>query len=318
MDGLLHSLVTTDNPNIKVPALRVVRNSGKRLRPIMLIAAAWNKQKQIDETTIASCAALEMAHISTLVHDDIIDNSSKRRGEPTINIQEGVNSAILAGDYLLAVAIAQASTVSKEVAQLLAISIATVCDGQSQEMADNFNLGRSMDNYLETIRKKTAALMSAACQIGGLCAGSSPKEVEALGRFGGAFGMSFQLVDDLLDFLSTAEVLGKPVGNDMKEGVYTMPLIIALKGTNSSEMKTCLGKNPKLSEVVDILSRSGAIDKTLLEVQNYNADAVRAISDFDKSGLSKLPDFYLESALKKCVVDPYPKYRAGQAVIANG
>jgi geranylgeranyl pyrophosphate synthase len=318
VDDLLCSLIVADSPSIRDPALRILRNGGKRLRPILVIAAASSRSKKIDDNVIASCAAIELAHIGTIVHDDIIDKADVRWGEPTINSQEGVDNAIIIGDYLLSIASAQAATVSKEVAHVLASTIATVCDGQSQETSDEFNVNRSIDSYLATIRKKTAVLISAACQIGGLCADLPAAQVDALVRYGEAFGMTFQLIDDVLDFLSTSEIMGKPVGNDMKEGVYTMPLLLALQGPSNAIVAPWLGKTPSTHpvqpEVVDTLLHSGAIKKTLAEVRRYNLDAVNAISEFGDSdlviGLSKLPDYYLDWALKKCVVVVEPDAKA--------
>lgn len=303
----LEKVLVKDNPSLREPALRLIKSGGKRLRPFFVIAAASSQGGNVGDDVIVSCAAIELAHIGTLVHDDIIDDADVRWGIPTVNAKEGVSNAILVGDYLLALASAEAAKVSKEVAYIIASTIAEMCDGQSQETNDNYNVERSIESYLETIYKKTAALTSAACRIGALCADLPSKQVEALARYGEAFGMAFQITDDLLDLLSTTEAMGKPVGNDIKEGVYTLPLLLALQGEDRDEVRLWLEKNPiskpKQNKIVETLRRSGAFDATLKETRRYNDIAAASVRDLGKNntveGLVRLPDAYLNWALKK-------------------
>jgi geranylgeranyl pyrophosphate synthase len=297
----------SDAPGIKVPALRVVRNGGKRLRPILVIASALSSGGKINDDVITAACAIELAHVATLVHDDIIDNSNLRRGTPTINSQEGVDDAIIVGDYLLSLAIAQAAVVSQKAAYILASTIATVCEGQMQETNDEYNVDRTIPNYLSTIRKKTGALIAAACRIGGVCASLPDKDIDMLAQYGEAFGMAFQLTDDVLDFLSTTELMGKPIGIDVKEGVYTMPLLLACEGSSGKLVKSWLGKNPRNpathTQIVDTLLKEGAFDKSQIEIRKYNDLAARAIKTIGNNpilaGLSELPYAYQELALKK-------------------
>lgn len=303
----LEEILIKDNPNLSEPSLRLINSGGKRLRPFLVIAAASSQGGKIDDKVITSCTAIELVHIGTIVHDDIIDNADVRWGATTVNKQEGVNQAILVGDYLLALAAVQATNVSQEVGYIIANTIATMCDGQSQETADEYNIDRSIESYYTTIRKKTASLTSAACRVGGLCVGIPNAQIEALSKYGESFGMAFQLVDDLLDFLSTSEAMGKPVGNDMKEGVYTLPLLLALKGPSGKQIRSWLGKHPDTyvdrSEIIDSLMKTGAIEATLTEVRRHNKTAAATIRRLGDNkvlnGLSKLPDIYLKWALQK-------------------
>lgn len=310
VDTALQSLVTTDNSSLREPSLRLVRSEGKRLRPCFVIAAALAQGSKVGNDVITCATAIELVHIGTLVHDDIIDDAELRWGVRTTNAQEGVNHAILVGDYLLALASAQAASVSKEVAYIVATTIAELCDGQSQETADNYNVERSMEAYLETIRNKTAALTSAACRVGAVCANLPHEQVEALAKYGEAFGMAFQITDDLLDFLSTSEAMGKPVGNDIKEGVYTLPVLLALQTEYRDDLRKWLGKNPdskaQQEGIIETLRRSGVFVATLEEIQKYNEIAAASLSGLEKSkvvvGLASLPDVYLSWALKKQTV----------------
>jgi heptaprenyl diphosphate synthase len=299
----LEAIVAANDSPLREPSLRLIRGSGKRLRPFLAIAASQSRGHAIDDAVLAGCTALELVHIGSLVHDDIIDDATTRWKTPTVNAIEGVDQAILVGDYFLALAAATAATVNVEVAHVVASTIAVMCEGQSQEMLDSYNLERSKASYLDTIRKKTAALTSASCRVGALSAGLSTQHVEALAEYGEAFGMAFQITDDLLDLLATAESIGKPVGNDIKEGVYTLPVLLALHGKYRDELSELLETNPNQAILVGLLKRSGALEATLGEIQKYNNRAVASLKKFEDnkviSGLSQLPETYLSWAMYK-------------------
>jgi len=266
--------------------------------------------KKIDSSVITSCVAIELIHTASLIHDDIIDHARSRRGVQTISAKEGVNDAILVGDYLFGLAAVQAASISKEVAGELAEAMVGLCDGQSRELADSYNTERSINSYLETIHGKTAMLSRAACRIGGLCGSGTETQIDSLGRFGEAFGMSFQLIDDLLDLLSSDKDMGKPVGNDIKEGVYTLPLLISLSGSSASKVRSYLTSNraapTKNAEIVSILMSDGSISETVKRIKHYNNTATKALADFSANavvgGLSSLPVVYLKWALSKSSV----------------
>ncbi len=306
----LIDVVTTDIGGLKKPTLRIVRTPGKRLRPALVIAAASLTGKKIDGHVIAAATAIELIHIASLVHDDIIDGATLRRRTPTINSKEGVSSAILTGDYLQALAYTQATTSGKAVTSIVATAFAAMCEGQMQELSDSYNANRSVKSYLATIHNKTALLMAAACQIGGQCAELPIHQVEALRKYGEAFGMAYQLVDDLLDILATSVTLGKPVGNDIKEGVYTLPVLLALQGSAAQQVGSWLGQNPARSPepalVVKTLVEDGSLQKTLLDARRYCRQASQAMEALDDSpivkGLAKLPQMFLDSSLKKQTV----------------
>jgi geranylgeranyl pyrophosphate synthase len=289
-------VASSDNPDIREPALRVVRTGGKRLRPVLCLAAALSRGGKINDSVISAASAIELAHIATLIHDDIIDDSDLRRGIPTINSREGVDNAIIIGDYLLSLALVQAATASKEAA----------CEGQMQEKNDEYNVNRSISSYLTTINKKTAALTAAACRIGGLCGNLADEDIYMLAQYGEAFGMAFQITDDVLDFLSTTKLMGKPVGNDVKEGVYTMPLLLAIQGSSGELVKSWLGRKPSSHAsrelIVTTLSQDGAFDESQAEINKYNniaASSIKADGSTVLIGLSELPHVYEQLALKK-------------------
>lgn len=304
--------VAADNPFLSEPVARLLAVRGKRLRPTLLIAAASIQTADISESVIAGCVAIELIHIASLVHDDIIDEAATRWNIPTISAKEGIGRAVLVGDYFLARATQQAATVNAEVAGIASSVIAELCEGQAYELADAHNIGRTMTSLLRAMRSKTAALMSASCRIGALCAAYTPEQVAALGRYGDAFGMAFQFLDDALDFLSTPELSGKPTGNDVREGTYTMPLILALGSPDAGKVKKLIDDptDSARTMLVSLLLEGGYIGKTIAEARKYNQLAVNALRDFSHDAtvtqsLSELPDAYLAWSLDHYTADIY-------------
>jgi len=298
-EDYLPTCIRTDNPGIKQPALRVITGGGKRLRPALIIASASGGRIKSREKLLASCAAIELAHTATLVHDDIIDNAQTRWQIPTISAKEGEDTAIVVGDYLLSIAQVEASKASPEAASLLAATIATVCDGQAQEMRSEFNIHRTVDDYLETIHKKTAALLSAACQLGGIAANFPKEKLDALRLFGEAFGMAYQIIDDMLDFLSDEQSLGKPVGNDVKEGVYTLPLLLALHKPPGDLQKTLEHRDVSGKDILGAIQKTDALFQTMKTIESYNQKAAEALKPFNAPKLAEFPSAYFRWALKK-------------------
>lgn len=301
--------VSTNNSYIGEPIARLIKSPGKRLRSALLIAIVASQNKEIDESVIVACTAVELLHIGSLVHDDIIDKAATRRGIPTVNSVEGSDRAILVGDYLFAKACSQGAKVNAEVAEKIALTITELCDGQSLELADQYNLDRTQEEYFKSIQGKTAALIATVCQIAGICSGVSNSKMNSLARYGEKFGLSFQIIDDLLDLISSDELAGKPVGNDMKEGVYTLPIILALNGPHGEDIKAELNKKINTSTVVNILIAENSITKTVELAKQYNQEASKALDGFSKnsinSHLMKLPEAYLEWSLDNLVDASY-------------
>lgn len=295
----LKSIVTSSNPALREPMIRLIHARSKRLRSMIVIAAATSRGKQVSETTIKGCTAIELIHIGSLVHDDIIDRAESRWGIPTVSSLEGTSQAILVGDYMFAQACVIAADIDVRAAKLAASTISSLCDGESCEVADEFNQDRTIESMNAAISGKTAALISAACQMGGICAGFDDKRILNLANYGKAFGMSYQLIDDVLDFVSSEELMGKPVGNDVKEGVYTLPLLMALKEKRADELRRLLAEKPVNSDKIsDILASEGYIRRTLQEAEKFNLRAMNAVKDTPgMTGLAKLPGAYMDWAI---------------------
>ena len=169
--------------------------------------------------------AVELVHLGSLYHDDVMDEAETRRGIEAVNHRWGNLTAILAGDFLLAKASELAASLGTEVAELLAATIGRLCEGQVRELQLIYDVTRNEEQYLQAISGKTAELYATSCRIGGIVGGAERDVINRLTEFGHAYGMAFQVVDDILDLVATDEELGKPSGNDIREGVYTLPVI---------------------------------------------------------------------------------------------
>ncbi len=184
--------------------------------------------------------------MGSLYHDDVIDEASSRRGVESVNARWGNLVAILAGDFLLAKASEIAASLGTEVVRVLANAIGRLCQGEMTQLHDSFSTSRTEDSYLDAIACKTASLLSASTRIGAIVAGADRSDVESLTSFGHAFGMAFQIWDDVRDLVCTEAELGKPAGHDMLEGTYTLPVIRALADPVSGTRTLCpLGPAPR-------------------------------------------------------------------------
>lgn len=313
LNAALLAATSEANPAIVGPAVRVVEGGGKRLRPILAMAAATVGGGTVTDTVINAGVAVELVHVGTLVHDDIIDHAETRRGVPTVNAVEGVNHAILVGDFLLSRAGKESARISQTAALILADAIIDLCVGQSLETAQLGNIARTEEEMLAAISGKTGALLRASCALGAHAGGLTDDEVEALGSFGFNFGLAFQLVDDVLDLTSSDEKLGKPVGNDVREGNLTLPVIFALADPAVGDELGHLLSGPPSEHAVQkalaLVRQSGAVQATLARVGDYNDLALKAIDGFGSSpvvdGLRRLPGDYCTWAIERTVADEH-------------
>src|SRR6266513_3042672 len=230
VEDALREAVRSDDAYLTEVASHLILAGGKRVRPLFAIASAAAGGSAVTDEVVRGGVAVELVHLGSLYHDDVIDEAPTRRTVESVNARWGNLTAILAGDFLLARASEIAATLGTEVAGLLAATIADLCEGQVRELTKIFDVARSEEAYLEAIEGKTAALMSAACRIGALTLDLPRTAVDTLTVYGQRLGMVFQIVDDVLDVVCTDEQLGKPAGNDLVTGVYTLPVIRAMAG----------------------------------------------------------------------------------------
>jgi heptaprenyl diphosphate synthase len=247
----LRDAVGSEDELLTEMAGHLLAAGGKRLRPALALAAGYlAAPAPAPEAVVQGGMSVELVHLGSLYHDDVMDEAETRRAVETVNHRWGNLKAILAGDFLLARASGIAATLGTDVSALLASTIGRLCEGQVSELRTAYDIGRTQDGYFASIAGKTASLMSTACRIGAIAANLPPAEVDALTTYGQSVGMTFQIVDDVLDVVATDEELGKPAGNDLVEGVYTLPALIALADPDvGPELKASLGRRIDRSEL---------------------------------------------------------------------
>jgi len=278
----LRGAVQSPQPFLTQVAAHLSLAGGKRLRPALLLAAATAAGGGVapDEAVLGGIA-VELVHMGSLYHDDVIDEASSRRGVQSANARWGNLVAVLAGDFLLAQASQIAAKLGAEVVETLATTISRLCEGEMCQLQYSFATTRPEHSYTEAISLKTASLMSASTRVGALVARADQGEVEALARFGHAFGMAFQIWDDVRDLLCTEEELGKPAGHDMVEGTYTLPVLRALTDrTVGTELAHLLGQpldEPTLEKARGMILMTDAIKESIAEGRRWADVAAKAL-----------------------------------------
>ena len=253
---------------------------GKRIRPAVTLLAS-RLGNSSDPKTIMAAAAIEITHMATLYHDDVIDEGDLRRGVPSANAKWGNTVAILAGDFLFARSSGLAAEVGGRVPRILADAIASVVEGQLLQLEADFDVSRHLDHYLRTISGKTAALFEAAARIGALLGSLDGTAESAVASFGRSFGMAFQVADDLLDLTASEEELGKPPGSDLREGVYNLPVIWAIE--NRPGLTGLLGSTDvDVDEVRKIILETGAFDRAMQLAASHAQDALGHLTTVER------------------------------------
>ena len=279
--GLRESVVSRDRFLGDV-ATHLIEAGGKRIRPALTLSAGYlavGAEKPVSDDVVMGAVAVELVHLGSLYHDDVIDEAETRRGVPSVNARWSNIMAILGGDFLLARASGIAADLGQEVAALLAWTIGELCRGQGSELQHLFDVGRTEERYYSAIEGKTATLFGTACRVGGVVLGLPAPTLEALTDFGREIGICFQIVDDVLDLTSTDEDLGKPSGQDLVEGVYTLPVIYALE--ESPELRDRLGRpleRGQLAEVRRLASANGATEAALDAARSHAQKADAALA----------------------------------------
>jgi heptaprenyl diphosphate synthase len=296
LEPLLASSVTTGDAFLDDVTTHLIAAGGKRLRPLLALAAATAGDRPATDDDLMGGVAVELVHLASLYHDDVIDEATVRRNVESVNSRFGNLVAIVAGDYLLARSAAIAAQLGTEIAGLLADTLGRLCQGQVAEVRASFQIGRTQDDYFSAIAGKTAALMATSCRIGALTGGAPDHEVSALTTFGQCFGMVFQLRDDVLDVVASDQELGKPAGQDLAEGIYTLPVLLALEDPEAgSELRTLLGgplAQPERDKARAIVAASPGVAGTVAVARRFVADAVEAAAGVSSpavaAGLARL------------------------------
>ena len=276
-------------PRIPEVTAHLVEAGGKRLRPILTLATA-DMCGYDGEYDVNLAATVEFIHTATLLHDDVVDESQQRRGRPTANLLWDNKSSVLVGDYLFARAFQlMVETGNLRVLDILSNAAATIAEGEVLQLSAARDLRTDEDIYLQVVRGKTAALFSAATEVGGVISNAGEDRIGALYDYGDALGIAFQIADDLLDYQGDAKATGKNVGDDFRERKLTLPVIKAVAGATDEERafwKRTIEKGDQrdgdLEEALAILARHDALDRT--------RDDALAWAERAKTAMAKLPE----------------------------
>ena len=272
-DGLLGSALS-----------HIRQRGGKRMRPMLILLMAQNFGR-VSQVTQNAAVGLELLHTASLVHDDVVDESSERRGQASVNATYDNKVAVLVGDYILSSALLRVSmTDNQKIIQLLAELGRTLAAGEILQLSNIQNQEISEDVYYQIINNKTAALFEACSKIGALSAGATDEEIAAAAKFGQNIGMIFQIRDDIFDYFDSKEI-GKPTGNDMVEGKLTLPVIYALNNSHLESMQTLARKvkagtvNPdEIAVLVEFTKEQGGIEYAERRMEEI-ADEARVFID---------------------------------------
>jgi heptaprenyl diphosphate synthase len=297
----LLSITNIDNPLLKELLTYVVANSGKRIRPAFTLLSAKFHDYDL-EKLVPMSAGLELLHTSTLIHDDIVDNSELRRGKPSVTRSFGSNSALLLGDYLFAKAGSLvASTGNLRVIRLFSYTLMTISSGELAQINIPFDQKCTRKHYDEWVSAKTACLFSTSTESGAVLSNAPEEDVTALRDYGYNFGMAFQVVDDVLDFIGKEEELGKPVGSDLTEGAVTLPIILYMEQYPDDDIIPMIierGEKEKVPLAIERITNSPVIDRCLTIAAQFSEKAVQSIArlknNSSRESLAALTDYMLK------------------------
>jgi heptaprenyl diphosphate synthase len=284
----LRTLIAGDPVVVSAPMADLFAAGGKRLRPALVLLAAHVGRYDLQVLTPAA-VAVELTHAATLVHDDVIDRAPLRRGRPTVAASLGDEPAIVIGDFYFAKAYERAArTDSPEVVALLANAVMEICAGEVRQQSIRHRYSTDVDEYMRRIEAKTATLLAACCEIGALLGGLEPDVRAALREYGRLVGLAFQIADDVLDYTSSEDEIGKPIGHDLVEGFATLPLMLGRENENvAKELDAILVDGRVLS--LDEARRAAGIVRAS-DGPRSALERASELASHARAQLDKLPD----------------------------
>ncbi|MEN6325290.1 MAG: polyprenyl synthetase family protein [Syntrophomonas sp.] len=302
VEAQLGQNINSDIVMLNDASSHLIKAGGKRLRPAFALLSARLFTEDLKDV-IPIAVALELIHMASLVHDDVIDNSSTRRGTVTVKSEWGNRVSIYAGDYILAKALSMVAKYQRsEIVDVLAEASMKICEGEVIQMLSCYNVTLGLKNYLRRIERKTALLISVSCQLGAMVANASPEQVKAVKDYGYFLGMAFQVTDDILDIIADEQVLGKPTGSDIRQGVITLPALYALKHSPHCEELAKLLASPEscahyTERIIDIITDTDGIDYAYYITRHYARKAQEQLKYLPeipiKKNLFNMADFIL-------------------------
>jgi len=308
LEDEIAALFTEEKEPIRSAATHLLYAGGKRIRPALLLAAAKFAAYRRDEL-LPVAVALELVHTASLVHDDIVDRTDRRRGLPTVHQIWGDGTALLVGDYLFAKAFSllAAQADSGALIALMAEIVRAMSEGEVIQIASRFNVAQTEADYLQRIRLKTATFLAVSCRLGARISGAQPTVAASLAAYGENIGMAFQIIDDCLDFTSRPETLGKPVGSDLRQGVITLPVINALQTPAARGRILPLLERLKCGQATDdavtalnsVVAETGSLAYAHAKASVYAAAAQAALDDLPAGPARDILRFAADTLLER-------------------
>ncbi|OZU90110.1 heptaprenyl diphosphate synthase component II [Virgibacillus indicus] len=291
----LNQVIQAEHTVLRKASTELLQAGGKRIRPVFVLLSGQIGNYNLERIKTAA-VSLELIHMATLVHDDVIDDAELRRGKPTIKESYGNRVAMYTGDYILARSLENITKLKNpEVHRVLSRSIVEVCVGEIEQIKYKYNWDQNLRDYLRRIKRKTALLIATSCKLGAIVSGVSESHANKLYLYGYYIGMSYQIIDDILDFTSSSKELGKPAGNDLLQGNLTLPVLYAMEDTEFNDLLRKTFQDPE---------NVSAADLTIL------LDALKKTNGIEKS--FKLSDYYLQKAL--AVLEDLPNTKAANSL----
>lgn len=281
IEKTLEETIQPDSLLLKQASLHTLQAGGKRIRPVFVLLSG--KFGDYDINIMKNVAvALELIHMASLVHDDVIDDADLRRGKPTVKSKWDNRTAMYTGDYIFALSLELMTEIKNPLAhQILANTIVEVCLGEIQQIREKYQYNQNLRDYLRRIKRKTALLIAVSCQLGAIAAGVEESIHKKLYRFGYYVGMSFQITDDVLDFTGTEKELGKPAGSDLLQGNITLPVLFAMQNPKyraEIEKVNEQSEPSHMESIISLIKQSGAIEESL-EISDRYLDKALAMLD---------------------------------------
>jgi len=290
LETIFSSVVKTDVKLIKDIFSYVVSIKGKRLRPILLLLCSGLKGKPTDKS-IQTAIIVELLHSATLIHDDVVDNSHLRRGNPSVNSIWENRISVLIGDYLFAHIFGSLVDMNdNRLIKIISEVTSQMSQGEMLQMERAHDFQMDEETYMKLISNKTASLLAATCQIGAITSSvdNDPEHIENMRNFGENLGIAFQIKDDLLDFYGKQEDLGKPIGKDLIENIITLPVMFSLKNTDQENRKKILSIMEKSNEdeletIIEFVKNSGGLEYAEQKADSYIKSALKRLDDYPSS-----------------------------------
>lgn len=289
IEKALKQTIQAEHPVLRNASTQLLQAGGKRIRPVFVLLSGQFGTFNIEPIKTVA-VSLELIHMATLVHDDVVDEAELRRGKPTVKSRYGNRVAMYTGDYILARALESIADIEDpRIHRILSKALVEVCVGEIEQIRDKYNWDQNVRSYLRRIKRKTALLIATSCKLGALATGASEVEANKLYRYGYYIGISYQIIDDILDFTSSANELGKPTGNDLLQGNITLPVLLAMQDKDFYEFLRELFRDPtsiseeNMKELLFKLEKTDSINESYRISDRFLEKALFSLEDLPEN-----------------------------------